>query len=84
MAINVLGAGWGLWKELILTGDVKYVGDGKDPAQDPYMKAYARALKEVYQPERTTPEDDKVMWSSVLDEYPYQPFICDVPNSENK
>jgi len=45
--------------ELILTGNVKYIGEGEDPAENPYMKAYARALKEVYQPERLNPEDHK-------------------------
>jgi hypothetical protein len=43
--------------ELILTGDVKYIGEGEDPAENPYMKAYSRALKEVYQPVRLNPED---------------------------
>lgn len=36
------------------------------------------------QPERLNPEDENVIWSSILDEYPYQPFIFDSPNSEHK
>lgn len=35
-------------KVLVVTSEVKYIGEGDDPAEDPYMKAYARALKEVY------------------------------------
>ena len=42
---------------LILSSDVKYIGDGEDPAENLYMKAFARALKEVYQPERSKRED---------------------------
>ena len=44
-------------RELIITGDVKYIGEGEDPAENPYMKAYATALKEVYQPESSKRED---------------------------
>jgi len=44
---------------LIIDGDVKYIGEGEDPADDPLMKSYARALKEVYQPERSKREDLK-------------------------
>lgn len=35
-------------KELIIDQDVMYFGHGPDPAKNPYMQAYARALKEVY------------------------------------
>lgn len=44
-------------RELILNGDVKYIGEGEDPAENPIMKAYAKSLKEVYQPERSKRED---------------------------
>ena len=43
--------------ELILNGDVKYVGEGEDPSKNPYMIAYANALKKIYQPERSKRED---------------------------
>ena len=49
-------------RELIINGEVKYIGEGEDPAENPYMKAYATALKEAYQPERLsekTPEMEK-------------------------
>jgi hypothetical protein len=38
-----------------ITGNVEYVGEGDDPADNPVMIAYARALKGVYQP--TIPDD---------------------------
>ena len=38
---NVEGYG----KEVILTGNVKYIGEGDDPAEDPAIKMYAQALK---------------------------------------
>ncbi len=44
-------------KQLIITENVKYIGDGEDPSENPYMKVYAKALKEVYQPERSKRED---------------------------
>ncbi len=44
-------------RKLILNGNVKYIGEGEDPAENPYMKAYAKSLKEVYQPERSKRED---------------------------
>lgn len=46
-------------KEVIINGNVKYIGEGEDPAENPYMKVYARALKEVYQPERLSEEDSE-------------------------
>jgi hypothetical protein len=45
-------------KKLVITDQVKYVGEGEDPAENIYMKAYAKALKEFYgQPERLSPGD---------------------------
>ena len=38
---NVEGYG----KEVILTGNVKYIGEGDDPAEDPAIKMYAQAWK---------------------------------------
>jgi hypothetical protein len=38
--------------ELTITEEVKYVGEGEDPANDPYMIAYKKALESIYQPER--------------------------------
>jgi|GEM_PF-4320173 hypothetical protein len=35
-------------KEIIITGDVQYIGDGEDPKDNQYMQAYAKALKEIY------------------------------------
>lgn len=35
-------------KEVIISQDVKYVGEGEDPKDNPYMQAYAKALKDVY------------------------------------
>ncbi len=39
-------------KEIILDENVKYIGEGEDPAENPYMKAYVNALKEVYKGEK--------------------------------
>jgi hypothetical protein len=35
-------------KTLTISDKVVYIGEGEDPAKDPYMIAYAKALKEVY------------------------------------
>jgi hypothetical protein len=35
-------------KEVIIDQDIIYTGPGPDPAKNPYMQAYARALKEAY------------------------------------
>lgn len=52
-------------KKLVISGPVKYVGEGEDPANDPFILAYANALKEVYQPERSKREDTcKHEWGS--------------------
>ena len=42
---------------VVITGQVQYVGEGEDPSTNPWMIAYAKALKQVYQPERLNPED---------------------------
>jgi len=42
---------------MTITGDVKYVGQGEDPATHPGIVAFARVLKEVYHPERRKRED---------------------------
>lgn len=58
--------------ELILTGNVKYIGEGEDPSENPYMKAYARALKEIYQPDRLrrvdTENGEAIVGSANIDE----------------
>lgn len=65
-------------KELVITGNVKYIGEGEDPAENIYMKAYARALKEVYvQPERLSPEDAKIYKGTL----PYCLNWCDPTTS---
>lgn len=43
--------------KVILNDEVKYVGEGEDPSKDPYMIAFASALKKIYQPERSKRED---------------------------
>ena len=53
--------------EIIISGDVKYIGEGEDPAENPYMKAYANALKKLYQPERSKREDCKCPRRYTLD-----------------
>lgn len=45
--------------ELTINEDVKYIGEGEDPLDNPYMIAYAKALKDIYQPERLNPEAPK-------------------------
>lgn len=35
-------------KKITIDQEVKYVGEGEDPKDNPYMQAYAKALKEVY------------------------------------
>ncbi len=49
-----------------------------------HIENFIEYFFDQYQPERLNPEDDKIIWSSVLDEYPYKPIICDSLNSENK
>ncbi len=34
--------------KLTITEGVKYIGEGENPANNPYMIAYAKALKELY------------------------------------
>jgi hypothetical protein len=45
--------------QVVLNEGVKYIGDGEDPADNLWMKAYIKALKEFYQPERLNPEASK-------------------------
>ncbi len=75
-------------KQVIITGDVKYVGEGEDPAENIYMKAYANALKEVYgQPERLNLEDRFTPFGKALVakmDNQLRELMCDSPNTTNK
>ncbi len=71
-------------RQLILNGDVKYVGEGEDPAENPYMKAYARALKEVYQPKRLNPEASLYCHKNPVGNWGKIWRGCDSPNCGNK
>ncbi len=45
-------------KEIVITQDVVYVGDGENPKDNPYMQAWAKALKEVYGKKDQEDEED--------------------------
>ena len=45
--------------KVIISGEVRYIGEDEDPITNPWFIAYVNALKEIYQPERLNPEAPK-------------------------
>ncbi len=71
-------------KEIIITGEVKFVGDAENPEDDFSFQTWKKAFHEIHsQPERL---NEKTYFRNKDGTYPpLEPVTgCDSPNSENK